>query len=181
MKGTHESFALPESKHRGDWGHHRGSHSGDQELVQERTIALVLLCSEDQVLVLFSQQHDNRQAQYKKVLTPSSGAVKATPKGGVPPHHVHSHGHEGTDCDDGGGLCSIKIEQLGDAWPSCSMTTMRELASITPAAAAAAPATARVEARRQTMRRGPIDVVIVVMQIGGGQIRQCPSALQRTN
>ncbi len=45
----------------------------------------------------------------KNVLTPGGGAVKATPKGSVPPHHVHSHGDKGTDCDDGGGLCSIKI------------------------------------------------------------------------
>ena len=109
MKGAHESSALPESKHHGNWGHHQDSHSGDQELVRERTIALVLLRAGDQVLVLFSQQCDGCQSKNKNALMPSGGAVKATPKGGVPPHHVHSHGDEGTACDDGGGLCSIKI------------------------------------------------------------------------
>jgi hypothetical protein len=43
------------------------------------------------------------------------------------------------------------------------MAIMRDLASMTPSAAAAAPATTQVKARQQTMRRGPINVVIVVM------------------
>ena len=88
MKGAHESSALPESKHHGNWGHHQDSHSGDQELVRERTIALVLLRVGDQVLVLFSQLCDDRQAAYTNALMPGDGAVKATPKGGMPPHHV---------------------------------------------------------------------------------------------
>ena len=36
--------------------------SRDQELVQERMVALVLLRAGDQVLVLFSQQCDSHQA-----------------------------------------------------------------------------------------------------------------------
>ncbi len=44
-------------------GHHRGSHSGDQELVQERAIALILLHPGGQALVFFSQWHDGCQAQ----------------------------------------------------------------------------------------------------------------------
>ena len=88
MKGTHENSALPESEHHGDWRYHRGSHSRDQELVQERTIALVLLRVGDQVLVLFSQLCDDRQAAYTNALTQGDGTVKATPKGGMPPHHV---------------------------------------------------------------------------------------------
>ncbi len=54
MMGTREISTLHEIKHHGNQVHHLGSHSGDQELVQERTIALVLLCVGDQALVVFS-------------------------------------------------------------------------------------------------------------------------------
>jgi hypothetical protein len=66
MKGAHEISALHKSECHGDRGHHQGSYSGDHELVQERTIALVLLCAGEQALYFFSQQHDCRQAQYAK-------------------------------------------------------------------------------------------------------------------
>ena len=61
-----EISALHESKHHGNEGHHRGSHSGDQELVQEKIIALVLLHAGKQALVFFSQWHNGCQAQYNK-------------------------------------------------------------------------------------------------------------------
>ncbi len=66
MKGAHEISALHECKHHGNLGHHRGSHSGDQELVWERTITLVRLCAGEQALISFRQQHDGRQTQYKQ-------------------------------------------------------------------------------------------------------------------
>jgi hypothetical protein len=66
MMGAHEIFTLHEIKRHGNQGHHQGSHSGDQELVQERTIALVLLCAGEQALLFFSQWHNSHQAQYKK-------------------------------------------------------------------------------------------------------------------
>ncbi len=66
MKGACEISALHESKRHGDRGHHQGSHSGDQELVQERTIAHILLRLGEQALVFFSQWCDGHQAQYKK-------------------------------------------------------------------------------------------------------------------
>jgi hypothetical protein len=65
MKGAHEISALHESERHGNWGHHQGSHNYG-ELVQERTIALVILCAQEQALVFFSQQHDGHQAQYNK-------------------------------------------------------------------------------------------------------------------
>jgi hypothetical protein len=65
MKGAREISALYKSDRHGNQGHHRGSHSGDQELVQERTIALVLLHAGEQALVFFSQKHDGRQAQHE--------------------------------------------------------------------------------------------------------------------
>ncbi len=64
--GTREISTLHEIKRHGDQGHHWSSHSGDQELVQERTIALVLLPAGEQALVFFSQWHNGCQAQYKK-------------------------------------------------------------------------------------------------------------------
>ncbi len=64
--GAREISTLHEIKRHGDQGHHRGSHSGDQELVQERTIALVLLRAGEEALVFFSQWHNGCQAQYKK-------------------------------------------------------------------------------------------------------------------
>ncbi len=66
MKGNREISALHKNKHHGDRGHHQGSHSGDQELVQDMTITLVLLHAGGQALVFFSQKHDGRQAQYKR-------------------------------------------------------------------------------------------------------------------
>jgi hypothetical protein len=66
MKGAREISTLHKSERHSDRGHHQGSHSGDQELVQERTIALALLCVGEQALVFFSLQHDGHQAQYKK-------------------------------------------------------------------------------------------------------------------
>ncbi len=66
MKGTREISAIHKSRGHGDRGHHWGSHSGDQELVWERTNALVLLSAGEQALVFSSQQHDGCQAQYKK-------------------------------------------------------------------------------------------------------------------
>ena len=39
---------------------------GIKNWFQERTISLVLLCVGEQAFVFFSQQHDDRQAQYKK-------------------------------------------------------------------------------------------------------------------
>jgi hypothetical protein len=39
---------------------------GIENWFQERTIALVLLRAGEQALVFFSQQHDDRQAQYNK-------------------------------------------------------------------------------------------------------------------
>ncbi len=64
--GTREISTLHEIKHHGNQGHHWGSHSGDWELVQERTIALVLFRAGEQALVFFSQWHNGCQAQYKK-------------------------------------------------------------------------------------------------------------------
>ncbi len=64
--GTRGISTLHESKCHGDQGHHQGSHSGDQELVIKRTIALVLLCVGEQALVFFSQQRNGCQAQYKQ-------------------------------------------------------------------------------------------------------------------
>ncbi len=64
--GAQEISTLHEIKHHGNQGHHQGSNSGDQELVQERTIALVLLRAGEQALVFFSQWHNGCQAQYKK-------------------------------------------------------------------------------------------------------------------
>ena len=66
MKGAHKISALHKSERHGDRGHHQGSHSGDRELVQERTISLVLLRAGGQALVFFSQWHNGCQAQYKK-------------------------------------------------------------------------------------------------------------------
>ncbi len=64
--GAREISTLPEINRHGNQGDHQGSHSGDRELVQERTIALVLLRAEEQALVLLSQWHNGCQAQYKK-------------------------------------------------------------------------------------------------------------------
>jgi hypothetical protein len=65
MMGTREISTLHEIKRHGDQGHHQGSHSGDQELVQERTIALFLLRAGEQALVFFSQCHNGCQAKKK--------------------------------------------------------------------------------------------------------------------
>ncbi len=64
--GAREISTLHEIKRHGNQGHHRGSNSGDQELVQERMIALVLLHAGEKALVFFSQWHNGCQAQYKK-------------------------------------------------------------------------------------------------------------------
>jgi hypothetical protein len=61
MKGAHEISALHKSEQQCNQGHHL-----DQELVQEGTIALVLLRAGEQALIFFSQQHDGCQAQCKK-------------------------------------------------------------------------------------------------------------------
>jgi hypothetical protein len=57
MMGIREISTLHKIKRHGNKGkgHHQGSHSGDQELVQERTNALVLLHAGEQALVLNSQ------------------------------------------------------------------------------------------------------------------------------
>ncbi len=87
MKGAREVSTLHESERHCDWGHHQDSHR-DEELVQERTIALVLICAGKQALVFFSQQHDCCQAQYKKYQCQEcheGGNPCATSSGG----HVH--------------------------------------------------------------------------------------------
>ncbi len=64
--GAREISTLHEIKRPGNRGHHQGIHSGDQELVQERTIALVLFRAGEQALEFFSRWHNGCQAQYKK-------------------------------------------------------------------------------------------------------------------
>ncbi len=64
--GACEISTLQEIKRHGDQEHHRGSHNRDQKLVQERTVALVLLRAGEQAFVFFSQGHNGCQAQYKK-------------------------------------------------------------------------------------------------------------------
>jgi hypothetical protein len=88
MKITSEISTLRKSKRHGIRGHHQGSHSGDWELVQKRTIILVLLRAGKQALVFFSQQHDGRHAQYKKCQCQErheGGSPRAAGSGG----HVH--------------------------------------------------------------------------------------------
>ncbi len=65
MKGAREISTLHKSKRHSNKGHHQGSHSEDHELVQERTIAFVLLHAGELALVFFSQWHDGPQAQYE--------------------------------------------------------------------------------------------------------------------
>ena len=66
MKDACKISTLHKSERHGNLGHYWGSHSEDQELVWERTIALVILFVAEQALVFLSQQHDGCQAQYKK-------------------------------------------------------------------------------------------------------------------
>jgi hypothetical protein len=66
MQGICEISVLHKCKRHNNWRHHQGSHSGDQELVQKRTITLVLLCARGEDLVFFSKPHHGHQTQYKK-------------------------------------------------------------------------------------------------------------------
>jgi hypothetical protein len=75
MMGAREISTLHESKRHGDQGYHQGNHSGDQELVQEKIIALVLLHAGKQALVFFSQWHNGCKAQNKKMVN-AKNAVK---------------------------------------------------------------------------------------------------------
>jgi hypothetical protein len=80
MKGARKISALHKSKCHGNRGHHRGSHSGDQELFQERTIALVLLCVGNKLLYssasnMMGVKHNTKSANTKNAMKAAAQAL----------------------------------------------------------------------------------------------------------
>jgi hypothetical protein len=70
---SREISTLHEIKRHGNKGHHWGSHSGDQELVQERTIALVLLWNK----LLYSSASDTMAVKHNTKNANAKNTVKA--------------------------------------------------------------------------------------------------------
>jgi hypothetical protein len=75
MMGAREISTHHETKCHGSQGHHQGSHSGDQELVQERTIALVLSTQENKLL--YSSASDIMAVKHNTKYANTKNAVKA--------------------------------------------------------------------------------------------------------